>query len=114
MQIQYLEIVTPDVDQTCQVIEKVHGVKFDDPAPELGNARLARLNDGGRVGVRAPMAEHDLPIVRPYILVENIETASKAAEACGAEFAMTTTEIPGHGKFAIYFLGDVQYGLWEV
>jgi len=38
----------------------------------------------------------------------------KAAEEAGGEFAMYATEVPGHGKFAIYFQGGIQYGLWEL
>lgn len=68
MQVQYLEIVTPDVDATCSALERLHGV----------------------------------------------EAAVKAAAAAGGEVAMTATEIPGHGRFAIYFLGGIQYGLWEL
>lgn len=113
MLVQYLEVVSSDVDATCSALAKVHGVTFGEPDAGLGNARTAALKGGGRIGVRAPMAEHDLPIVRPYVLVDDIEAAVKAAEAAGGEFAMRTTEIPGHGKFAIYFLAGTQFGLWE-
>jgi predicted enzyme related to lactoylglutathione lyase len=52
-------------------------------------------------------------VVRPYVLVDDIEAAVKAAEAAGGEFAMYATEVPGLCKFAIYFQGGIQYGLWE-
>ena len=114
MQIQYLEIVTENVDVTVAALATLHGVTFSDPEPMLGNARVAAMRDGGRVGVRAPLAEHDQPIIRPYVRVEDIDVAIAAAEAGGAEFAMKATEVPGQGKFAIYFLGGQQYGLWEL
>lgn len=114
MQVQYLEVVTPDVAATCSTLEKVHGVSFGEPVAALGNARTATLKDGGRIGVRAPMHAEEQPVVRPYVLVEDIEAAVKAAEAAGGVFAMYATEIPGHGKFAIYFQGGIQYGLWEL
>ncbi len=41
------------------------------------------------------------------------ELKAQAYEQAGGEFAMRTTEIPGHGKFAIYILGGVQHGLWQ-
>ena len=113
MLVQYLEIVTSEVDATCTVLAKVHDVTFSEPDAGFGNARTAALKGGGRIGVRAPMAEQDMQIVRPYVLVDDIEAAVKTAEAAGAKFAMLATEIPGHGKFAIYFLGDMQFGLWE-
>ena len=44
MLIQYLEVVTPDVEQTCSALEKLHGVSFGMPDAGLGNARTATLN----------------------------------------------------------------------
>ena len=114
MLVQYLEVVTADVDATCSALEKLHGVSFGEPEAALGNARTATLKGGGRVGVRAPMREDEEPVVRPYVLVDDIAAAVKAAEAAGGEFAMYATEVPGHGKFAIYFQGGIQYGLWEL
>ena len=113
MQVQFLEIVTTDVDATCAAFEKLHGVSFSEPEAMLGNARVAALKGGGRISVRAPLADHDKPIVRPYMLVADIEASIAVAEAAGAEFAMKATEIPGQGTFAIYFLGGMQYGLWQ-
>ncbi len=114
VQVQYLEIVTPEVEETCAALGKQHGVTFAAPEAALGNARVAVLKGGGRIGVRAPMREDEAPVVRPYMLVDDIEAATAAAQAAGAEFAMTATEIPGHGTFAIYFLGGIQHGLWEL
>jgi predicted enzyme related to lactoylglutathione lyase len=65
------------------------------------------------MGVRAPMAEHEQPVVRPYLLVDDIEAAVEAARVAGAEIAHPPMEIPGHGSFAIYFHGPIQYGLWQ-
>ncbi|MEL6322833.1 MAG: hydroxylase [Pseudomonadota bacterium] len=113
MQIEYLEIVTPNVDETCAALSAQRGVTFQEPEPMLGNARVAELAGGGRIGVRAPMRDDEDPVVRPYMLVEDIEAASQAAEAAGAEFAMRATEVPGQGTFAIYFLGGIQHGLWK-
>jgi hypothetical protein len=112
--VQYLEVVTNDLDATCAALTKLHGVTFGEPEAGFGNGRTAALEGGGRIGVREPMAEHEQPVVRPYVLVDDIEVAVKAAEAAGGEIAMTATEIPGHGKFAIYFLGGIQFGLWEL
>lgn len=112
--VQYLEIVTPEVDATCDALGKLQGVTFGEPIAELGNARTATLEGGGRIGVRAPMRETEEPVVRPYVLVEDIEAAVNAAKATGSEIAMPPTEIPGQGKFAIYILGGIQHGLWQL
>ena len=114
MNIHFLEIVTPEVDATCDALGKLQGVSFGEPIPELGHARTATLDSGGRIGVRAPMRETEEPVVRPYVLVEDIEAAVDAAKASGGEIAMPPTEIPGQGKFAIYILGGIQHGLWQL
>ncbi len=113
MLVQYLEIVTPNVDETCSALEKMHGVPFSTPVAEFGNARTAALKSGGMIGVRAPMREDEHPVVRPYVLVDDIEVAFEAARAAGAEAALPPIEIPGRGKFAIYILGGIQHGLWQ-
>lgn len=114
MQLQYLEIVTPEVDATCATYAQLHGVTFGDPEPGLGNARTAALAGGGVIGVRAPMAESEEPVIRPYLLVDDIEAAAKAAEAAGGMIAHPPLELPGHGKFAIYIQGGIHHGLWQV
>ena len=114
MKIQYLEIVTASVNETCDALAQAHGVVFSEPVAEFGNARIADLKDGGRIGVRAPLRETEDPVVRPYVLVDDIGAAVKAAEAAGAKVAMPPTEIPGgHGTFSIYILGGIEHGLWQ-
>ena len=113
MLVQYLEVVTADVDATCSALEKLHGVAFGQPEAALGHARTAALKGGGRIGVRAPMRADEESVVRPYVLVDDIEAAVKTAQSAGGDFAVTATEIPGHGKFAIYFQGGIQHGLWQ-
>ena len=114
MQVHYLEVVTSDVDATCGALEKLHGVSFSEPEANLGNARTAALAAGGRIGVRAPMHDAEESVVRPYLLVNDIESAVQAAEAAGGVVAVPPMEIPEQGKIALYFQGDNQYGLWQL
>lgn len=111
--VRYLEIVTPSMDATCKTLAEMHGVAFGDPIPALGNARVAELAGGGRIGVRAPMRASEDPVVRPYLLVDDIRAAVEVAEKSGAEVAIPPMEIPGEGTFAIYILGGIEHGLWE-
>ena len=113
--IQYLEIVTPDIDETCKALAAMHGVEFGDPIPEFGNARTADLADGGRIGVRGPMRASESPVVRPYVKTKDIEAAVKVAKDNGAVIAFPPMAMPGdQGTFAIYILGGIEHGLWEV
>ena len=114
MKIHYLEVVTPEVDVTCAAQEKLHGVRFGEPVAGLGNARTAALANGGMIGVRAPMHETEEPVVRPYLLVDDIEAAVAAAVDAGGEIAHPPMEIPGRGKFAIFVQGGINHGLWQL
>lgn len=115
MRIQYLEIVTPDVDALCTQYAKAHGLTFSDPIAEFGNARTTKLSDGGQLGIRAPLRETETPVVRPYMLVDDIEAAVAAASDAGAEVAMPPMEIPGgQGTFAIVIHGGIDCGFWQL
>lgn len=61
MQIQYLEIVTKDVDAVCAAYAAVHDVPFGKPDASLGNARTASLASGGKVAlppIEIPRVRH--------------------------------------------------------
>ncbi|MHB9150995.1 MAG: VOC family protein [Thermoleophilia bacterium] len=114
MKIQYLEIVTKEVDAVCAVYALAHKVQFGEPDAGLGYARTAALAGGGLVGVRAPMRETEEPVVRPYWLVDDIVAAIAAAVQAGGVVAHPPMEISGHGTFAIYLQGGNDHGLWQL
>lgn len=113
MKIQYLEIVTPDVDAACALYSRMYGVAFGEADWNLGGARTAGLAGGGKMGVRAPLRDTEKPVVRPYVLVEDIQASVAAAAEAGAEIAMAPTEIEGYGRFAIVIQGAIESGLWQ-
>jgi predicted enzyme related to lactoylglutathione lyase len=114
MKIQYLEIVTKDVDAVCATYAAAHKVQFGEPVAGLGGARTATLAGGGLVGVRAPLRETEEPVVRPYWLVDDIAAAVAAVVQVGGRLAVPPMEIPGHGTFAIYLQGGNDHGLWQL
>ena len=113
MQIQYLEIVTKEVDAVCAAYAAANGVQFGEPVAGLGKARTAPLPGGGWVGVRAPLRATEEPIVRPYWLVDDIEAAVGAAVKAGGVIAHPPLKIPGYGTFAIYIQGGINHGFWQ-
>ncbi|MFT5286625.1 MAG: putative enzyme related to lactoylglutathione lyase [Planctomycetota bacterium] len=113
LSVHYLEIVSPDVDKQCAALERIHGLSFGPLMPEFGQARLAGAPDGSLIGVRAPMAAHETPIIRTYVEVADITKAVKEAEAAGAVIAYPPTKQGDTGTWAIYILGDIQFGLWQ-
>ena len=114
MRIHYLEIVTEDVKAACDLYAKANTVKFGDADPSMGGARIAHFENGGMIGVRAPMHDGEKPVTRAYLLVEDIQAATAAAAEAGAEIAVPPMEIPGHGTCAIYFQGGIEAGLWQL
>ncbi len=111
--VHYLEVVTNEIDATCALYGALWGVTFGEAVAELGQARTARHSDGTVIGVRKPMAEHEAPIIRSYVSVDDIAAAAKAAEEQGATIAYPPTEQGEHGTFAIVILDGVQHGLWQ-
>jgi hypothetical protein len=112
-QVHYLEIVCGDVAVQCAALERLHGLTFGPPVADLGQARVANAPDGTLIGVRAPLAQHETPIVRTYLAVDDIQRATVDAQNAGAILAYGPTRQGDTGMWAIYFLGDVQIGLWQ-
>ena len=111
--VHYLEVVTNELDATCALYGALWGVRFGEAVAALGQARTAERPDGTLVGIRKPMAEHEAPIIRSYVAVEDIAAAAKAAEAQGAMVAYPPTVQGEYGTFAIVLLDGVQHGLWQ-
>ena len=66
-----------------------------------------------RCGMRSAVFEVQCVDRSPYLLVNDINAAVKAAEAAGGEIAHPPMEVPGHGTFAIFIQGGIQHGLWQ-
>ena len=113
MAVHYLEIVSNDVDGVIALYERMHGLSFGPPDPDLGQARVANRSDGTLVGIRKPLAAHEQPIMRTYLEVADIEAAVRQAEDSGAATAYGPTQQGQRGTFAIVIQGDVQHGLWQ-
>ncbi|MHC4809214.1 MAG: VOC family protein [Planctomycetota bacterium] len=113
MRVHYLEIVSGDVDEQCSALERAHGLSFGPAVADLGGARVAEAPDGSRIGVRSPLADHEQPIIRTYLAVDDIAKAVTEVEAAGAVIAYPPTAQGDTGTWAIYVLGGVQMGLWQ-
>ena len=114
MKVHYLEIVTPEVDALCGQYSAIHGITFSEPDANLGGARTAKLNGGGLIGIRGPMRDTETPVVRPYLLVDDIKASVESAAEAGAEIAVPPMEIPEHGTCAIVIHSGIECGLWQV
>lgn len=114
MKVQYLEIVTPEVDALCRQYSTIYDITFSEPDANLGGARTAKLDGGGMIGIRGPLRDTETPVVRPYVLVDDIKAAVESAAEAGAEIAMPPMEIPEQGMFAIVIHGGIECGFWQL
>lgn len=113
MKIQYLEIVTQEVDAICERYSLLHDVKFSENVPNLGGARTAKLENGGMIGIRAPLRETEKPIVRHYILVDDIQATVDSAAKNGGEVAVPPMELQGYGTCSIVIQDGIETGYWQ-
>jgi predicted enzyme related to lactoylglutathione lyase len=113
MAVHYLEIVSDDVDTLTGLYQRLYGLAFGPPDPDLGRARVATHPDGTLVGVRGPLGAHERPLARAYLAVDDIDHAVQQAEAAGAEVAYPPTRQGQRGTFAIVIQGGVEHGLWQ-
>jgi predicted enzyme related to lactoylglutathione lyase len=113
MAVHYLEIVSNDVDTLTRLYQRVHGLSFGPPDPDLGQAHVAMQADGDLVGIRKPLAAHEQPIMRTYLAVGDIQQAVKKAEEAGAMIAYPPTRQGNQGTFAIVIQGAMEHGLWQ-
>ncbi len=112
--IHYLEIVTPDVKAMCDLYTNSFGWNFQPEIPELGNARVAKLKNGLQIGIRAPMQPTEKPTTRIYLRVSDLAASVEKVTQQGAKILLERMEIPGHGIIAIYEIGGIECGLWQV
>jgi hypothetical protein len=113
MAVHYVEIVSNDIDALTEVYQRIHGLSFDPPDPDLGHAWVATQSDGTLVGIRKPLAAHEQPIVRTYFAVQDIREAVRQAEESGATIAYPPTQQGNRGTFAIMIQGGLEHGLWQ-
>lgn len=114
MKVHYLELVVDDVNATCDLYAKLHKLTFSQPDSSLGNARTAKRADGSLIGIRAPMHSGERTVIRPYVLVEDIEAAVADAKQAGATIAVPPMKIPGHGTCSILIHNGIESGLWQL
>ena len=114
IKIHYLEIVTPEVDAVCETYSQVHGVSFGTQDENLGGARTTALAGGGLLGVRAPLRVDEEPIVRHYMIVNDLETAVNTAQSAGALVAIDAMALPGHGSIGIVIQAGIEIGYWQL
>ncbi len=107
----YIEHVSVDPAAAIQTLEAT-GWRFGEPKEELGGARIAERR-GLIVAVRGELTPGEAPVMRAYTRVADLDAAYNAALAAGATDMLSSMEIPGRGRIAIYGIGGLEMGLWQ-
>lgn len=113
-EVHYVEMVASDVAATRRACEEAHGWRFAEPDPVLGGAVVATLPSGTRCAIRAPLRSDERPVTRTYVRVADVEQAGKRAEAAGAKLALPSMDLEGHGRIAIWIVGGIETGAWQL
>jgi predicted enzyme related to lactoylglutathione lyase len=110
--VEYLEIVTNDVDAVTALYQRIHVLSFGPSGPDLAHARVATRVDGTLVGIRKSLAAHEQPIIRTYLTVEDIQQAVNKADDSGATIAYRPTRQGTRGTLQSRFMGtwNTDYG----
>lgn len=112
--IHYLEIVATNAEAARQFYADAFGWDFSPAEPTLGFAFVAELPGGSRCGIRAPLSPEETPIVRTYLQVVDLRASVRDAERLGATLLLDTMDLPGWGTIAIFEVGGIQQGIWQV
>ena len=109
----YLEVVATDALAARDYYTEAHGWHFQE-APELGGAWIADMPGGSLCGIREPMHASEKPVVRTYLRVADVRAAVADAKRHGAEIMLEHMDIPGRGQIAIFGIGGIEQGVWQV
>jgi predicted enzyme related to lactoylglutathione lyase len=60
------------------------------------------------------MHEQEGPTLRSYVRVVDLEASMQRAEESGAQIILGAMEIPGRGRIAIYTIGGIEQGIWQL
>ena len=110
----HIELNTTDPAKAKSFYGQLFDWKLDDmPMPD-GTYTVIKVGEGTGGG----MMKHPMPgepsIWLPYVLVEDVKTATAKAKSLGGKVVKDMTEVPGMGSFSIVRdpTGGV-LGLWQ-
>jgi predicted enzyme related to lactoylglutathione lyase len=108
----HVELMSTDVGKAKGFYAKL----FDWQLEEMPGAdyTLIKVGDGTGGGLMKNPIPNAPSTWLPYVLVDDLEAATKKAQSLGASLLKETTEVPGMGAFAI--ITDpvgAMLGLWQ-
>lgn len=111
----HVELNTTDVPKAKAFYQKLFAWKLKDtPMPEGFTYTIISVGKGTGGGMMKQLMPDTPSAWMPYVLVDDIEAATKRAEKLGAKIYKGVTEVMGMGRLSIFEdpTGAV-IGLWE-
>jgi predicted enzyme related to lactoylglutathione lyase len=109
----HVELNTTDVDASKKFYGELFGWGLNDQAMPAGTYTLIDVGEGTAGGIVKQMAPGAPSSWVPYVLVDDIEAATKKAQSLGAKLVVDVTDI-GTGTFSILVdPAGAPLGLWK-
>ena len=110
----HVELQTTDIEKAKSFYMTLFDWKLEDVPMENGTYTIIKVGEGTGGGLmKHPMPGQPSAWV-PYVLVDNVVTATKKAKTLDAKILRDVSEVPGMGSFSIIQdpTGGV-LGLWQ-
>lgn len=109
----WIDIGTPDPDATATFYGQLFGWQVDDPDPEYGGYRTARV--GGRSVAGIGQAQSDgTPWWTTYISVEDADATAKLVRDAGGQVLVEPFDIASFGRMAVFTdPGGATFSVWQ-
>ena len=110
----HVELNTTDVAKAKAFYSQLFAWKMEDVPMDSGTYTMIDVGDGTGGG----LMQHPMPgapsLWLPYVLVDDIDAATKKAKALGATMIKDVTEVMGMGWFSIFSdPTGATLGLWK-
>ena len=94
----FSELASTDPKATRTFLERTFAWSFESVAFPMGEYLSFRTPGGGRGGVR-PAAPKEAPGSMNYVLVQDLDAATKKIKRAGGEIVLPRVDVPGMGSF---------------
>jgi predicted enzyme related to lactoylglutathione lyase len=112
----WADVVTTDLDTTCQFYADLFGWTFVNTGPEFGNYSMCFMNGKPVAGITppGPGAEAPPPAWNVYLAAADVDETARRIEKAGGKIMMAPMDIPGSGRMVFGFdPTGAGFGIWQ-
>jgi predicted enzyme related to lactoylglutathione lyase len=110
----HVELMSTDLDKAKSFYARMFQWELEDMPGGEGDYTLIKVGDGTGGGMMRNPIPNAPSMWMPYVLVENLQEATRKAQSLGAKLMKDVTEVPEMGAFTIITdPAGGMLGLWE-